>query len=171
MRRLSTIFFHNRNPRQPGWYIPWLFVLGFLVVVTANGFLIHFSLKSWPGLTTEHAFEEGVTYNRTLAAARSQAEREWRVVVQFVDSGKRRGTIEVSLRDRQGRPLTGASVTATFIRPTSPGHDQTINLVEHDGGRYDGGVVMTLPGIWDVRVVVAHPDGEYQKIERIGIKE
>ncbi len=47
-------------------YIPWLFVAFFAVVLAANGALIAIALGSFTGLTTEHAYDKGLAYNRTL---------------------------------------------------------------------------------------------------------
>ena len=53
-----------------GRWIPWLFV-GFLVVVAAvNGVMIWYALSSWTGLAANQAYDNGLTYNQNLAAAR-----------------------------------------------------------------------------------------------------
>jgi nitrogen fixation protein FixH len=157
--------------RQPGWWIPWLFVPPFLAMLTANGLLIHFALSSFSGLTSQHASEEGAHYNTALAAARAQAERGWQVAATFTEVKGLTGRVEVTLHDHDGRPLNGADITAGFIRPTAAGADQAFPLKELGEGRYRADVSVRLPGIWDLRVVVRHPAGTWQKVERIQVKE
>jgi nitrogen fixation protein FixH len=160
----------GRKPRQPGWYIPWLFVLGFLVVFAANGTLIHFAYSSWTGLTTEHAYDEGVAYNRTLAAQRAQERLGWQVKLDFAGTQAGGGRIALALADREGRPLDGAEVTATLVRPTSGGHDHSARLEAAGPGQYQAAMALDLPGNWDLRLEIHHPAGDWQKVERVWIK-
>jgi nitrogen fixation protein FixH len=57
---------------------------------------------------------------------------------------------EVTLKDRRGSPLTGASIAAVAERPL--GAPETHRLVFHetDAGRYVADAVLTLPGQWDL---------------------
>jgi hypothetical protein len=50
------------------------------------------------------------------------------------------------------------------------GADTQVRLAESGPGVYGAEVVVPLPGIWDVRLVVHHPAGSYQKVERIWMK-
>jgi len=155
--------------RQPGWYIPWLFLPPFLVMLTANGLLIHYALSSFSGLTSQHASAEGANYNAALAAARAQAERGWRVSLTFSPTQGLGGAVEATLLDRDGRPLTGADVTVSFIRPTAAGADQAYTLAETGPGRYRADATPRLPGVWDLRLIARHPAGTWQMIERVKV--
>lgn len=156
--------------RQPGWYIPWLFLPMFLAMFTANGLLMHYAFSSFSGLTTKHASAEGANYNAAIAAAHAQAERGWKVSVTFTPGQGLAGGVDVTLVDRDGKPLTGADVTAAFIRPTSAGADQAFPMKDGGDGRYHADVNLRLPGIWDLRVIARHPAGTWQHVERIKVK-
>ena len=71
-----------KAPRQPGWYIPWIFVGVFMVVLAVNGVMVHFAVSSWTGIETENHFIKGLGYNNDLAGARAQAERGWQIDVR-----------------------------------------------------------------------------------------
>ncbi|MBT3306984.1 MAG: nitrogen fixation protein FixH, partial [Alphaproteobacteria bacterium] len=45
----------------------WLLAF-FGTIFAVNAVLVFFALSSWPGLTTDKAYEEGIAYNRTLDA-------------------------------------------------------------------------------------------------------
>ena len=160
----------NRRPRQPGWYIPWLIAAPFLVVFAANGTLVHYALSSFSGLTSEHASDEGAHYNLALAAAQAQAERGWQVKVTFTSAGGLKGRLDVDLKDRAGNPLSAADVMVGCLRPTKSGVDSHVKLTDGGGGRYSSEVVVPLPGVWDLRLEVAHATGNYQKVERVWLK-
>ena len=57
-----------------------------------------------------------------------------------------------------------------FLRPTKQGIDSHAKLTEDGAGRYGAEVVVPLPGVWDVRLDVGHPSGNYQKVERVWLK-
>lgn len=155
--------------RRPGWYIPWLFVPPFLAMLTANGFLIHYAFSSFSGLTSQHASAEGANYNAAIAAARAQDARGWQAALTFTNPQGLTGVVALVLHDREGRPLDGADVTAAFIRPTSAGADQVFPLRALGDGRYQADVMLRLPGIWDLRLIARHPDGNWQKVQRVKV--
>lgn len=157
--------------RQPGWYIPWLFVAFFAVVVSVNGVMLYFALSTWTGLETEDHFRKGIAYNRDLAGARAQAERGWQVDSLFTPSGSRAGQIDLIFRDRDGQPLDGLRAEVTFVRPTSSGKDFATRLAPLGEGRYTAQITLPLPGQWDAQVFAVHPSGDYQKTYRILVRD
>ena len=48
-------------------WIPWAFVGFFLVVFAVNGAMMTIAFKTWTGLDTENAYQEGLAYNDRLA--------------------------------------------------------------------------------------------------------
>jgi nitrogen fixation protein FixH len=96
-----------RQGRQPGWWIPWTFVAGFLLVVAVNGVMIWFATTSWTGLVTDRAYERGLDYNRNLEAAAAMAALGWqaKLVAATRADGSREFTLEA--RDKEGAPLSG----------------------------------------------------------------
>jgi nitrogen fixation protein FixH len=95
--------------RPDGWWYPWIFVAGMLVVVVVNAVMITYAIGTFPGLQTEDAYRKGLAYNRTLAAAREQEERGWQATVRFEADrpeadyqagAQRAGDLQISLTDR-----------------------------------------------------------------------
>ncbi|MBP2311727.1 FixH family protein [Azospirillum soli] len=158
------------NGRQPGWYIPWLFVAFFGVVVAVNAVMMHFAFSTWTGLQTEQHFIKGIKYNEDIAGARAQAERGWKVETEFTSTDPLKGLVALTLHDKYGNLLQGATVKVTFIRPTSQGNDVTMDLPYLGEGRYGAPVELALPGQWDLRVQIEHATGDYQDEKRIWIK-
>ncbi|WP_298368414.1 FixH family protein [Azospirillum sp.] len=166
----STGLRPTRMPRQKGWYIPWIFVGLFLVVAAVNGVMIHFAFSSWTGLQTEEHFLKGIKYNQDLAGARAQAERGWQVNADFTSTEPLKGLASLTLRDKNGALLEGATVKIKLIRPTSVGHDVTMDLPYLGEGRYAAPVTLTLEGQWDMRVEIQHASGDYQNQKRVWVQ-
>lgn len=165
--------------RPQGWWYPWTFVVGMLVVVAVNVVLITYAIGTFPGLDTEDAYRKGITYNQTLAAAHEQEARGWQADIQFHSADEpptgtpgetgagRSGDLTVSLTDRVGIPVTELSVSAVFRRPTHTGEDVTIPLDRRGAGRFGASVTLPHPGQWDAWIRASGPAGQFQTTQRI----
>ena len=149
---------------------PWVFFAMFAVVIVANGALVFFAAGSWTGLETEDAYDKGVSYNETLAAAREQAALDWQVGITLAPGDDGRVRLEATFRDRNGRPPRLTAVTARLIRPTHSGHDLVLPLTKLENGRYGTETMFPLPGQWDVRIRAEHAGGSYQATRRVVIE-
>jgi len=158
------------NGRPRGWWYPWIFVAFFGVVIAVNGVMVYVATSTYTGLQTEEHFIKGIRYNQDLAGARAQSERAWKVDFGFEGTDPGKGIAAITLHDKHGNLLKDAKVTVTFIRPTSQGSDRTMVLPYLGEGRYAQPVDLPLPGVWDMRVVVDHPAGDYQDQKRIWVK-
>jgi nitrogen fixation protein FixH len=156
--------------RRPLTWGPWVFFAMFAVVLAANGVMVVFAYSSWTGLETQGAYEKGLAYNETLAAAREQAALGWQVGITLAPGGAGQLRLEATFRDRNGRPLRLTAVTARLIRPTHSGHDLVLPLAELESGRYGAETIFPLPGQWDVRVRAEHAGGSYQATRRVVVE-
>lgn len=136
-----------RTQRKLGRRVLWYLLGGFGIVIAANVVLVVFSLSSWTGLETTHAYEQGLRYNDVLAATEAQAARGWSAKLRY-----EAGEFIVLLRDRDGNGIAGQRVAATFVRPTHEGFDQTVALKAQGDGRYGASVTLPMLGNWDVHV-------------------
>ncbi len=158
--------------RSPGWWYPYIFVALFLVVVVVNGIMAYFATTTFSGLETEHAYDRGVAYNRTIAQEEEQRRLGWSVgltVVRPSGEAGARADVSVSIRDRDGRPLDGAGVTADIRRPTDSRHDRTAVLPARGNGAYGALVDLPLPGQWDVRIRAEHGTASHLLRQRVSV--
>ena len=170
-----------RRPRADGWWYPWIFVFGMLVVIAVNIVLITYAIGTFPGLDTEDAYQKGLAYNQTIAAARVQEARGWHLDIRYAPhpdeasangraASVHEGELVVTLRDNAGEPLYGLDVSAALIRPTRGGLDTRISLQPAGSGEYRGEATLPLPGQWDVRVFARRGDEDFQATRRIMVQ-
>jgi nitrogen fixation protein FixH len=153
--------------RRPGWWYPYIFVAGFVLVLLVNLTMAYFATSTFSGLTNDHAYEAGLAYNQTLAAARKQEEMGW-TVNSTVDPEANHGAhITVSYLDRDGKPVEDLTVRATLIRPTAKGHDREVTLAHVAPGTYATLQEMPLSGIWDMTVTARGGEVGYTLARRI----
>lgn len=147
--------------------IPWLFVLGFLVVILVNAVMVYVALGSFSGLVTDRPYDRGRAYNATLDARARQDALGWttRFAIDAQGDGTQRLLLEVT--DRSGAPVGGATVDATLVRPVERGHDRGLALSERGAGRYAGAVALDLPGVWEARIVVQRGADRFAATKRV----
>jgi nitrogen fixation protein FixH len=138
--------------RRPGWWYPYIFVAGFVLVMLVNFTMAYFATSTFSGLSNDHAYEAGLAYNQTLAAARAQEEMGW-TVRSTVDPEANHGAhITLTYHDRDGKPVEDLTVKASLVRPTAKGHDREVLLARVGPGTYATLQEMPLAGIWDMTV-------------------
>ncbi|TNE62538.1 MAG: hypothetical protein EP335_11910 [Alphaproteobacteria bacterium] len=149
--------------RKSDRFIPWYFVAFFLTFIVVDAVFVYIATTTHTGVVTDHAYKEGISYNETVAASDAQDRLGWQGTVRLD------GVAGFSFRlaDKAGKPLSGAKVQASFMRPTSDGKDFTAELVETEAGLYEAAVAFPLPGVWDARVFAGRDGQEYQHHERL----
>lgn len=163
--------------RPDGWWYPWIFVGGFLVVVSVNAAMLYFSTSTFNGLETRHAFEEGNSYNALIAAEEKQKTLGWSVQlgVDSADLGAnasamRLARVTLTTKDKDGAPIEGLDVQVQIRRPTQDGFDQSVSLDPVSPGFYARTVELAMPGQWEVRLVARRGQESYRLRERIEVR-
>ena len=154
--------------RSKGWWYPFI-ILGFFVIVFGvNATMAFFATSTFTGLSTQHAYEEGLAYNRNLAMAKAQAALGWTVDTAVTPAAgpKPAAQVLITYRDRNGKPLAGLDVQALLSRPTVKGYERQVALKDQGDGRYGATVPLPLPGEWDMDVLATGHDAAYQTQRR-----
>ncbi len=153
-----------------GRWMPWAIAGAFLVVVTANGALAYFAVRSDTGLVSKHPFELGNGYNRVLDAGAAQDALGWRGRVRFVDEKGLSGRLIAEFSDAHGAPIAGLAVEVSVVRPVEPLPEQDVTLSASGQGSYAAPVTLARAGQWDVRVTAARGSDVYQFVQRIVVR-
>jgi nitrogen fixation protein FixH len=149
--------------RSPGWWYPFIFVAFFVVIIGVNGTMAYFATSTFSGLSTDHAYEKGIGYNRNIAMAKAQAEMGWKVDAAVTPAAvKGQADIVLTYHDRDNRPVTGLDVNAILVRPTAKGSDQTVALSARAPGVYATTVALPLAGEWDADILAVGSGIAYQ---------
>ena len=154
---------------RDGW-IPWAFVAFFGVVLAANGAMIWIAFATWTGLETEGAYQKGLAYNRSLAAARAQDALGWRVDLDLAATGGRLAVLELTLADRYGDLIEDGRVTTKFVRPTQAGHDLELTVPHTHAGVYVAQAALPFAGLWELHLTIQSGGDTYLMRRRIYLK-
>lgn len=148
-------------------YIPWLFVLGFAIVVAVNGTMIWFAVGSFSGLYTPKPRDRGLRFNDVVAAGQARDALGWHVEPRWQPELDR---LEIDVSDRNGAPLTGAVVTVELVRPAEKRPPLDIAMTEVDAGRHAGYKVLSAHGNWDLDIVVERDGQRFAQTRRMFLK-
>lgn len=159
----------DASPHPIDRIIPWLFVLGFLVVIVVNALMVYVALGSFSGLVTERPYDRGRAYNTELEARAKQDALGWTLRFATGPAGDGTQHLQLEATDRAGLALSGADVEVAFVRPVERGHDRGAVLAERGAGRYAGSVALDLPGLWDARIVVQRGVDRFEALKRVTV--
>jgi nitrogen fixation protein FixH len=150
---IRDMFSHGRGA-------PWLIVVFFAVQIVLFVWFVMLATDSNHGLVTEQAYEKGLAYNQTLAAARAQEKTGFSLAIAHEQD-----LLKIAVR-RAGAPVAGADVAVWFYRPTDSHFDVRGRANESANGLYTLSTVHLPRGLWEARVTVTAPGGAYQSQHR-----
>lgn len=123
-------------------------VLFFLVIASVNAVMMTLAIRTFPGVDARNGFDKSQNYNREIAAARGQAERGWMSEIAL-SRGAEDAALVLTLKDRQGVPVSGLGIAAQIAHPTSKAMDRSVVLNEVAPGRYEAALAIA-PGAWNI---------------------
>jgi nitrogen fixation protein FixH len=149
--------------------IPALIIGFFFGLILLQGFFVFTAFRTFPGMVTDQPFQRGQQFNAILAESEAQAARGWAVAIRFDQPAGLEGPVIVTVRDREGRPVSGARVTVVAERLTR--HAQAIPLTLTEAARGDYATALTLPigGRWTFRAAVEQDEIRHREVLEIRV--
>lgn len=136
-------------------WVPWAFVACFVLIFAVNGGLVYYALESWPGLTTDHAYDEGLAYNRVIDETAKEAKLGWKFSIDFAraDKGSLSGRLVIDAKDGAGAALEGLAIRADLVRPVGDMPEMRFPVSGDGNGHYEAKLTLPRPGQWQVYIV------------------
>jgi nitrogen fixation protein FixH len=150
--------------RRDGRIVLYGLIGFFLTFMTVDAVMVTLAVRSQTGVVTDHAYEKGLAYNDTIAAAQAAKESGWQGAVTY-----ERGQLEFQLQDDHKIGITGAMVQASLTRPVHDGEDRTFDLQQAEqSGIYRAQMDPILaPGLWVADITVTTPHKIYHHTQQI----
>jgi nitrogen fixation protein FixH len=127
-------------------FFPLWVVAGLGLVVVVNAGMIYAALSTFPGQAGEEDFALSNHYDAVLDREQREAALGWSVVAVTDAAGRP----EVTLTDRNGAPLNGASVAASAERPLGAPEQQALAFREATPGHYVASAALPISGQWEL---------------------
>ena len=146
-------------------------LLGFFGVTFAvNGVFITYALSTFSGEDIPKPYQQGLEYNRTLAARAAQAALKWSASIDVARGEGAGALVTVSIRGADGTPRTGLIVEAVLRRPIDAEFDRTVALEDIGGGSYRGLAEDMAAGQWDVIAKATGDRSPFEAERRVILK-
>jgi nitrogen fixation protein FixH len=123
----------------------------FAVVAAVNAVMVGAALSTFAGVESESPYQEGLLFDREIAAARAQEARHWRVEAAIERTSDALASIALSARGADGSALTGLTAVVTLVHPTDQRRDRDVQLTQAGPGEFVG-TTEAGPGQWDAVV-------------------
>jgi nitrogen fixation protein FixH len=118
-------------------------------------------------------YRRAVAWDTTMAQARASAALGWRVtpaVAPLVAGAP--ATVTLAITDRDGAPLTGATVAVEALFNARANDRHTATMAEVAPGRYAAPLPLAWAGEWELRVQVRRghaPPQAFHAVERVTV--
>ncbi|MDD3445652.1 MAG: FixH family protein [Zavarzinia sp.] len=147
---------------RDGW-IPWLFVGFFIGLAALEAGFISIAYRSFTGTVTDEPYAIGLDYNEIIAAHEADERLGWKLESRFSIAGPLAGTLDFTLRDKNGLPVA-AEVTATAERMTRFPTIAPVDVTERAPGNYHADIALPVAGRWFLRLTIRRGDDHIQRI-------
>lgn len=135
----------------------------FGVMLAVNGAFTYYAVKTFTGFDTRDAYRTGLRYNERIAAERLQIARGWQPVLRYERDARR---LLLEVRDRNGRLVSGLTVTGRIGRPVTDAADRTLQWREIAPAQY-AAMLDLAPGQWTVEARIARAGGGAEPAHRL----
>ncbi|TPV92897.1 MAG: hypothetical protein B7733_23345 [Myxococcales bacterium FL481] len=146
-------------------------VVGFLVVITANVWMITNALRHPSVPAAEDHWNEALQYDRVIADRRSTQQLGWSARVEPCRA--RPGTacgFEVRLSSANGEPIASAQGTAELERGDTAAADRRLELVEVEPGLYAADWDPASTGDYGLLLQFSHASGPWRQHRRVRVE-
>lgn len=152
-------FSHSTEPRATGQkrggltgaHVLFSLLGFFAVIVVADATLIYKALTTFGGVDNVNAYRDGLAYNTRIAADTRQSVLGWQDLTEISGDPVR---LRVSLKAKDGTPVTKQRIVAKVGRPATNRFDSNIALAEATPGVYEAVLETAESGSWVVEAQV-----------------
>lgn len=119
----------------------------------------------FPGAVSHDFQEKESQYNAFRERLSLQEARGWKVRKGWVGEpiAGEPALFKVAVADKAGEPVSGASITGSFLRPSDSRLDKPFTMEEVEPGVYTVGLTLNLYGGWSVAFAIDR-DGELHEV-------
>ena len=145
----------------------WAMVPVALLATTAVSVLVVVSIAlDDPGFSVEKDYyKKASRFDSEQQQRKKNSELGWQLGSELTVTGKT-GSLLVTLRDRDGKPITGASLSAEAFAVSRGKEPLQVRLSETTPGTYQATLQSGRPGLWEVRVLAERGADRFTAVEK-----
>lgn len=149
----------NEKGKLTGRHVLIMVVAFFGVMILANVIFIRAAVRTFPGVSEEKSYVQGLDYNETLKKRAEQSLLGWTAEIVRVERNADTGAIALRLTKNE-TALAGLNVTGVLKRPATDDADQSLIFVAQTDGIYKADIGAFAPGVWDLALRIEDIDNQ-----------
>lgn len=174
MTMLSDAESRDRGFRITGRHVLIAMLVFFGIVIGVNLVFVNLALSTWTGLTDHDSYRTGLSWNRALERDAAQKALGWSTAIvsragEPTADGGRAFAVELTIRSRDGAPVTGLAFAGSARHPVVEADDRPLVFVEIGNGSYRGAAVLPAAADWRLVLVATRPDGAAYRIDTVAV--
>ena len=154
----------NTKGKLTGRHVLLMVVAFFGVMLVANVIFIRAAVRTFPGVSEEKSYFQGLHYNDALAERAVQSRLGWTAEVTEVVREGETGHIIIHMT-KDETALTSLALTGVLKRPAHSDDDQSLAFNSLGEGLYEAEVAAFGAGAWDIALRAENGLGETFDIE------
>ena len=135
--------------RIKGWHVLVGMAGFFGLVIAVDVGMAVIAYRSYPGEVSAKPYEEGLAFNRTLAARAEERALGWQAKLEATSIGSGQIRLRANIRDAAGQPVRGLKLSGLLERPATEAGRLQRTFTETRAGVYDA-TAPEVPGAWDL---------------------
>ena len=136
------------KPHKIDKYIPYFFVLFFLIIFIVNFTFIYIAKKNYPGVVEENSYNIGLKYQRVINQNDQFKDLGWKIEIKKQYLPDNYINLNINLLDKDQKPINNAQLLVNFYRPTKSGFDFAKQAQFTKKGNYQLKFKPPLKGSW-----------------------
>lgn len=130
----------------------FLLLIGFFALIAGvNAVMIRAATSTFGGVEVDSAYKAGLAFMKEVTAAREQDARHWTVDARFGPEISGERELAISVRDRNGVPVSAVEIEAKLVHPADVRHDHAIAMHQSGSGLFKG-MTEAEPAQWDLLI-------------------
>jgi len=152
-----------------GRHVSLMLIAFFGVTVGVNAIFITKAVSSFTGEDVKGSYRQGIEYNKTIESRSQQATLGWTVKTNIIQSETGTQRFIIAMTDASGAPVSNASISGIFKRPTDLAKDRDVAFTARGKGVYES--TLNLPkGQWMLKATASSQDQNFRFEDRFVIK-
>ena len=125
-------------------------------------------LKSFDGTVTENPYKKGLLWDDVR---KKTNELGWSVEMRNGRFSPGKNDLILSVRDKDGKPLTGSTVSVMTGRTATSKYDRHFDTVALNEGTFSVSVPFPLYGYWDIKIEVSQNGDALSFTKRVFVQQ
>lgn len=168
---------NDTNPEKLSRRKAYLFpaiIIGLLVMQIGLCLIgIYYATRSNANVVESDYYDKALHWDQQVATEQASAALGWtaKMNISAVPDMQANRTFVLEMKDRDGRPITGAKIRMIYFHHANARHVEQTELRDLSNGFYSATIAAARPGLWEFRLVAERGKEKFVRREQMNAGE